>query len=399
MKNNILPLIIIIAIVALIGLGSWFLFRGDASVIQLAKITGYSEAEVSFLKKQGFLKKDSVNNISSIKPSCLTEQNLSSGEGVFKVLAVNLKKDSYEMAFKLENKTNQNKDFYIIPISNQEQLKFKQIDGLVNNTNKVSFKEVIQEPLEKLYNVEQHKKDLSSELAKAYFDIKSKNYTSSPVKISLPARSTLVANSQWEIYRGPSSVDFLEPVYLLVHGSAGGAKDDLVILNLHSSPQTGDNWEVRFTTRGTGDLKIIPADQSTIDDDEFTGLYCENKKLNPQILENDVIYYPNWNCSGEGKVVHYTKKAGKHTLRFEFNGQVAFAYNSGESWLTGWNYRKKITIDNTKIDDTLTDFPVRVYLNADADIGASARSDGYDIRFLLLLMAKPCSNTKERILP
>jgi hypothetical protein len=50
-------------------------------------------------------------------------------------------------------------------------------------------------------------------------------------------------------------------------------------------------------------------------------------------------------------------------------------------WLSGYTHRKKITIDQTKVDADLTDFPVRVNLNADGDIGALCRSDGYDIRF------------------
>jgi hypothetical protein len=41
-----------------------------------------------------------------------------------------------------------------------------------------------------------------------------------------------------------------------------------------------------------------------------------------------VIFYPNWQCAGIGQVVHYTKTAGNHTLRFEFGDQTAFAYNS-----------------------------------------------------------------------
>ena len=102
----------------------------------------------------------------------------------------------------------------------------------------------------------------------------------------------------------------------------------LTILTVHSHPQTGENWTVEFETEGKADLKIIPDDQATIDDDEFTGLYCDEQKVNPQILENDVIFYPNWQCAGIGKVIHYTKKTGKHTLRFEFGDQIAYAYNA-----------------------------------------------------------------------
>jgi len=51
------------------------------------------------------------------------------------------------------------------------------------------------------------------------------------------------------------------------------------------------------------------------------------------------------------------------------------------AWLTGWTYRKKITIDETKVDADLTDFPVLVKLTSTNFDFSKARSDGYDIRF------------------
>ncbi|MHA1332367.1 MAG: hypothetical protein ACTSR2_14965, partial [Candidatus Hodarchaeales archaeon] len=108
---------------------------------------------------------------------------------------------------------------------------------------------------------------------------------------------------------------------------------EINILNLHSHPQQGENWIVEFVTQGKADLKIIPNDQSTIEDDEFVSLSCGNKKRNPQILAGDVIYFPNWQCNKVAKVVHYTLRAGKHTLRFEFGGQTAYAYNQSETMI------------------------------------------------------------------
>jgi len=51
------------------------------------------------------------------------------------------------------------------------------------------------------------------------------------------------------------------------------------------------------------------------------------------------------------------------------------------AWLSGWAYRKKITIDGTKIDANLTDFPVAVILTSSNFDFSKARSDGTDIRF------------------
>jgi hypothetical protein len=43
--------------------------------------------------------------------------------------------------------------------------------------------------------------------------------------------------------------------------------------------------------------------------------------------------------------------------------------------------RKKITISTTNVDATLADFPIKVQLDADADIGAVCNADGFDLRF------------------
>lgn len=46
-----------------------------------------------------------------------------------------------------------------------------------------------------------------------------------------------------------------------------------------------------------------------------------------------------------------------------------------------YDNRKKLTVDQTDIDADLTDFPVTVFITADADIGDTANADGFDIRF------------------
>ena len=42
---------------------------------------------------------------------------------------------------------------------------------------------------------------------------------------------------------------------------------------------------------------------------------------------------------------------------------------------------KPFTVRNTYIDENLTDFRLLVRITNDADIGALARPDGYDLRF------------------
>ncbi|TRZ82883.1 DUF1566 domain-containing protein [bacterium] len=102
----------------------------------------------------------------------------------------------------------------------------------------------------------------------------------------------------------------------------------ITILNVHSHPQAGDNWTVFFEIIGTADLKIIPADQQSIDDLDFISLKCGDEERFPQILENDIIFYSDWSCEGTGEVIHLVNVAAPHILEFQFSDYVAFAYNS-----------------------------------------------------------------------
>ena len=57
---------------------------------------------------------------------------------------------------------------------------------------------------------------------------------------------------------------------------------------------------------------------------------------------------------------------------------VSFAQSA--SWLSGWGYRKKITISNSNVDSDLSNFSVLVKISADVNL-SSALATGYDIRF------------------
>jgi len=163
--------------------------------------------------------------------------------------------------------------------------------------------------------------------------------------------------------------------------SSSESSANVKIINLHSHPQQGEEWIISFETEGQADLTITPMDQATIDDDDFVALYCGDEERIPQILEGDVIYYPNWHCNEKAQVVHYTNKAGRHTFKFVFGSSEFFAYNSAAWFNPAWTKRKKITIQNANVDSTLTDFPLYVDITSDTDIGGSAQADGDDILF------------------
>ena len=117
----------------------------------------------------------------------------------------------------------------------------------------------------------------------------------------------------------------------LIQASLNSEEQNLVILNPNSRPQAGDSWIVSFETKGAADLIITPTDQQSIDDLDFISLSCDREERTPQILENDIIFYPNWSCEGTGKITHVVNVTGKHILKFQFGDKTAYAYNNPDS--------------------------------------------------------------------
>lgn len=271
-----------------------------------------------------------------LKPLTLVEQTFGSSEEGFEVLATQLDVNNnvYKMAFKLENRSSEQKNFFLIPVFHQSQVVFKGIRGLitdVSDAQALSFgvgAEGLQ-LLTKLYDVNQHKSELKPELAQAYLDIEQNNYQVNPIEVAILPKSTVVAQSEWEVLAEGESQeqDLFESVYLLVYGSAGGARDEVTILNIGSYPEQDGSWVVDFFTRAIADLYIVPIAQATIDDEEFVSLSCGNSLVQPQILEGDIIYYPEWSCFDISRIVHSTKKEGNHALRFVFGNEDKYAFN------------------------------------------------------------------------
>ncbi|MFH1354515.1 MAG: hypothetical protein ABIH36_04535 [bacterium] len=294
----------------------------------------------------------SANMADAQKPPDLIEQNLDEEDENFSVLStkLNSRQATYQMAFTLQNTSDQEKTFQLVSVSDARQTRFQAIRGVITTEpgkERDWQSDSNQSDLD--YNTDEHKQQLIPELAQAYDDIEQNGYTANPQPITLAPNATLLAVSAWAVPESSINQEELKPIYLLVHGSAGGAKDDLNILNIYSHPRTGDDWDVYFTTQGQDDLTVTPADQNTINHMDFTYLGCSPSATNleealsatdyqempPQILANDVIYYPNWSCSGVGKLVHRVNVGGKHTLEFNFNGEIDYAYNSNLYWVGG----------------------------------------------------------------
>jgi hypothetical protein len=56
--------------------------------------------------------------------------------------------------------------------------------------------------------------------------------------------------------------------------------------------------------------------------------------------------------------------------------------NSVPWWHKGWEYRKKITIDHSKVVNNLVNFPVLISLDSDYNLAQKAQDNGNDIVFI-----------------
>ena len=51
---------------------------------------------------------------------------------------------------------------------------------------------------------------------------------------------------------------------------------------------------------------------------------------------------------------------------------------AAQSWLAGWSHRVEIAIDSDKIDESLVDFPVLLYLSTSSGLGSTDVSFIFD---------------------
>ena len=75
-------------------------------------------------------------------------------------------------------------------------------------------------------------------------------------------------------------------------------------------------------------------------------------------------------------------------IKFEYNNMNSAGQEltwegepEAEKVISGWPYKKKLTVSKTNVDSNLSNFPLYVKVRADSDLGRDALSTGYDIRF------------------
>ncbi len=116
----------------------------------------------------------------------------------------------------------------------------------------------------------------------------------------------------------------------------------IVILNVQSYPTVGGNWTVLFNTTGAADLRVYASNGTNWTnfseeghDLKFLELNCGDSFVETEFVNESAdcgtgICYAlarNYSCNDTGFEISKVLTSGKHTLRFEFGNETAYAHN------------------------------------------------------------------------
>ena len=157
---------------------------------------------------------------------------------------------------------------------------------------------------------------------------------------------------KWEITNIPFT-DLGDYVQFEVKEFSGYAGAKLTIINVQSYPLVGGNWIVKFTTRGTADLTIEATDGTTWsnsnerNDLKLLEIKCQDKTME-YTWNNGKAIINKYHCPKEATETSTVLTTGKHTLRFTFGDDFAYAFNDAAA--ASWNR----TVNNGNGDEAFS---------------------------------------------
>ncbi|MFH1641544.1 MAG: LamG domain-containing protein, partial [Nanoarchaeota archaeon] len=162
---------------------------------------------------------------------------------------------------------------------------------------------------------------------------------------------------------------------------------EITILNVYSHPTLFGNWTVEFETSGAANLTITATRESNytseytrwtdfsgdseLYDLKFLGLRCSNTTLNYTwigdncSLDECSVFITGYSCNQTGYEVSNVLTPIKHVLKFEYGGQIAYAYNDVTT--APWINFTSPTPDNASTQ-TATNVEVNISITEAADL-------------------------------
>ena len=126
---------------------------------------------------------------------------------------------------------------------------------------------------------------------------------------------------------------------MIVLMGKNGDSEEITILNIQSYPLIGGRWTVQFTTVGQADLIISAINRTTWsnNDQDHDLKFLECRRGNETLIYswvNDSVFIPDFSSNETCYEISEVLTPGPHTLKFQFGGDIAFAYNlASENWL------------------------------------------------------------------
>ena len=163
-----------------------------------------------------------------------------------------------------------------------------------------------------------------------------------------------------------TAIIYIDPV--LTHINAIGNPHGTTAEEMGASPTVHTHVEADITDLDHDAQKIKGKD---VDDSAI----ADGKVLSYKSSSDKVEYVD----SASGGVDIYNN--GTIVSGGPFGNQNFINFSMNKWYNASWLYRKKITIDYTKVGGNLVNFPVLIDISSDSDLSSHARSDGYDILF------------------
>ncbi|OGJ60368.1 hypothetical protein A3A67_02190 [Candidatus Peribacteria bacterium RIFCSPLOWO2_01_FULL_51_18] len=168
--------------------------------------------------------------------------------------------------------------------------------------------------------------------------------------------------SQWKALAEnppePKTADYKIPADVIDSGGGEKAKSNNYVLD-DSIGEPNIGWS------NTADYTMNAGYRQAAESGPYLSLTCSSSVTIPSVVGTG-------QGTGEGTCTVQTDSIAGYNLQWS-------AQSAG--WLSGWNYRKEMTISKTNVDSALTDFPLLVKITNDTAIGPASQSNGYDIRF------------------
>jgi len=210
-----------------------------------------------------------------------------------------------------------------------------------------------------------------------------------------PTPPKVASNQSGDIYN-PGVLDYdTEYYWRVVAWNPAGEKNESLLWNFTTVPFLVNHPPVIsgvYPPNGSTGVELQPICHITVTDADLneTTVYWYNssdgttfslQQVNSSVSSGETVYW-NYSQANEYDTLYYWKVAVNDSI----DNTTAIYHFTTESapvswWNANWNYRMLLTVNSSKVDADLTNFPILIKLNSSVFDFTKAQAHGEDIRF------------------